>query len=166
MLKLLRIKSRLGAVPQASVSTGQSAVEALYEQELQANATALQERRRKNRRRRSIHDWVEYWPLAAGIVVSSFTPQLRHLVGAFQPWGDWLVFPFAALISRPETNLRGDLAYTLPVSFMYLQFPIEGLLAKFGLKGRVTVPRCLGIVLFLHGFAVLELWLATGAFGK
>lgn len=85
MLKLLRIKSRLGAVPPASVSTGQSAVEALYEQELQANTTALQERRRKNRRRRSIHDWVEYWPLAAGIVVSSFTPQLRHVVEAFRP---------------------------------------------------------------------------------
>ncbi|HEX4757706.1 MAG TPA: hypothetical protein VH308_06975 [Terracidiphilus sp.] len=166
MLKLLQIKSPSGAVPQASVSAGQSAVDALYEQELQANTTALQERRRKNRSRRSIQDWIGYWPLAAGIVVSSFTPQLRHVIEPFRPWGDWLVFPFAALINRPETNLRGDLAYSLPVSFMYLQFPVEGLLAKIGLKGRVTVPRCLGIVLCLHGFAALELFLATGAFGR
>lgn len=127
---------------------------------------ALKENRRKNRRRRSILDWVEYWPLAAGIVLSAFTPQLRHLTESYRPWGEWVVFPFAALADRPEVDLKGDLAFTLPLVFMYMQFPLEGLLARFGLKGRVTVLRSLGLVLFVHGYIALALWLASGAFGK
>lgn len=166
MPRIIGAKERTVAAPQASDSAGRRAIDALYEQELETNLAALQENRRKNRRHRSIHDWTEYWPLAAGVVLSVFTPQLRALIEPYRPWGEWIVFPFAALINRPEMNLKGDLAYTLPLTFMHLQFPIEGLLARAGLRGRVTLPRCLGLVLLLHGCALLELWLANGRFAR
>lgn len=166
MPKLFEMKARTEATQQNSGSVGRKAIDALYEQELETNLAALQENRRKNRRHRSIRDWTEYWPLAVGIVLSVLTPQLRLLIEPYRPWGEWIVFPFAALLNRPEMNLKGDLAYTLPHTFMYLQFPIEGLLARVGLAGRVTLPRCLGLVLLLHGCALLELWLTGGRFGR
>lgn len=166
MPKLFEMKARTAAAPQSDESDGRRTIDARYEQEMEANLAALQENRRKNRRHRSIQDWTEYWPIAVGIVLSVFTPQLRLLIEPYRPWGEWIVFPFAALINRPEMNLKGDLAYTLPLTFMHLQFPIEGLLARLGLRGRVTLPRCLGLVLLLHGCALLELWLANGRFAR
>ena len=66
------------------------------------------------------------------------------------------------LISRLFQN---GLAATLPLLILYAQFPIEGLLARFALRGRVTVARVLGQVLFLHLMGALELWLISGPWG-
>lgn len=166
MPRLFGAKAGSTDAPSSTDSVGRRTLDALYEQELQTNLAALQENRRKNRRHRSLRDWTDSWPLAAGIVLSVFTPQLHHLIEPYRPWGQWIVFPFAAFLNRPEMNLKGDAAYTLPLAFMYLQFPIEGLLARVGLRGRVTLPRCLGLVLLLHACALLELWLANGRFGR
>ncbi|HEV2484670.1 MAG TPA: hypothetical protein VGT08_03970 [Terracidiphilus sp.] len=166
MLKFFGSKFGSNAQPQGNQSAGLSAIEAQYEREMQANLAALAERRRKTRRKRSVMDWAEYWPLAMGIVISCFVPQLHKLVVPYRPWGMWVVFPFAALIDRPEVGLSQGLASTLPLMIMYAQFPLEGLLARFGLRGRVTVLRVLGQVLFLHVMVFVELWLVSGPWGK
>jgi hypothetical protein len=165
MLKFFGIKLGSNARSQGSRSVGISAIDALYEREMQANLAALTERRRKTRSHRSVMDWAEYWPLAVGIVLSCFAPQLVELVSPFRPWGMWLVYPFASIAARPELGMSEGLAATLPLLILYAQFPIEGLLARFALRGRVTVARVLGQVLFLHLMGALELWLISGPWG-
>jgi hypothetical protein len=166
MLKLSENKSGSDAGSQGGHSQALRAIDALYQQEMQANMAALAEQRRKSRRFRSAVSLTEYWPFAVGVALSCFAPQISEFVSPFRPWGMWLAFPFAAIAGRPEMNLNGDLATSLPLMFMYAQFPIEGLLARFALKGHVTVPRVVGQMLFLHLLAVVELYLSTGTLGK
>lgn len=161
MLKSFGSKLGTKARSKGNRLTGISAVEELYKREMLANLAALAERRRKTRRHRSVTDWTEYWPVAMGIVISCFAPQLHDFVAPFRPWGMWIVFPFAAIVDRPEVGLSQNLATTLPLMIMYAQFPLEGLLARFALRGRVTVLRVLGQVLFLHLMVFVELWLVT-----
>lgn len=166
MLKLFGNNSGYDAGSQGGHSTALRAIDALYQQEMQANMAALAAQRRRTRRFQSAISLTEYWPFAVGIALSCFAPQIGEFVAPFRPWGMWIAFPFAAIAGRPEMNLKGDLATSLPLLFMYAQFPIEGLLARFALKGHVTVPRVLGQIMFLHLLAIVELYLVSGPWGK
>ena len=146
--------------------SGFQAVDALYEREMQANLAAMNEQRRKARRYQSATSWAEYWPFAIGIAISCFVPQIRDFIDAFRPWGMWIAFPFASIANRPEISLGNQIITNMPLLFMYAQFPIEGLMARFALRGHVTVLRVLGQVLFLHLFAMAELWLVNSPLGK
>jgi hypothetical protein len=165
MLKRAGSKSGYRDGSQGSHTQALQAIDALYEREIQANMAALSEQRRRSRLQRSAVNLTEYWPFAVGIVLSCFVPQLRDFVEQFRPYGMWVVFPFAAIATRPEISSGSEISSLMPLMFMYAQFPLEGLLARFGLKGHVTVPRVLGQVLFLHLFAITELWLVSGPWG-
>ena len=159
MFKLFGGKTEVESGPSDGYAQALQAIDSLYQQELQANMAALAEQRRRTRVHRSTVAWVEYWPLAIGVAISCFVPQLHDIAESLHPWGMWLLFPFAALSGRPEViNPSNNAAAYMPLTFMYVQYPLEGLLARFGLRGHVTVPRVLGQVLFLHLFAVTELW--------
>jgi len=116
------------------------------------------------RMQQSATNWIEYWPFALGIVVSCFVPQLHEMMESFRPWGMWIVFPFASIVGSPEMNLHA--VASLPILFMYIQYPLEGLLARFGMRGHVTVARVFGQVLFLHLLALAELWLVSSPYGR
>jgi hypothetical protein len=141
--------------------SGFQAIDALYEQEMQANLAALSKQREKSRRYKAANSWAEYWPFAVGIAISCFVPAMRDLVEAYRPWGTWILFPFAAIATRPEVTLGNQIVSSMPLFFMYAQFPIEGLMARFALRGHVTFLRVFGQVLFLHLFALVELWLVN-----
>jgi hypothetical protein len=146
--------------------SGYQAIDALYEREMQANLAALSKQRQKSRRYQSAASWAEYWPFAVGVAISCFVPQLREVVEAFRPWGTWILFPFAAIANRPEVSLSNQVISNMPLLFMYAQFPIEGLMARFALRGNVTFLRVVGQVIFLHLFALTELWLVNSPLGK
>jgi hypothetical protein len=162
MFDLLDNKPKPKAAPKVRLSVGQRAIDVLYEQERKANMAVLAARRREARK---TMDWFEYWPLAVGVAVACFAPQLRELVDIVKPWGMWIVFPLVALAERPELNLSREISSYLVPFMLYAQFPIEGLLAKFALKGRVTVTRVAAQLLFLHSLAVFQLWLVDGPWG-
>lgn len=151
---------------QVSHSAALEAIDALYKQETQANIAALRERRRRARVDHSLKASVEYWPVAVGIALSFFAPELRVLVEPFGQWGMWVVFPFVALAHRPEVYMGDYMAAMLPMAMLYLQFPLEGLLAKAILKGRVTPPRVILQVVYFHSLCILELWLVSGEFWR
>jgi hypothetical protein len=161
MLKFFGVKSRFGAGSQDSHASALQAIDSLYQQEVQANMAALSEQRRKTRRHQSAINWTEYWPFAIGVALSCFVPQMREFLDAYRPWGNWIFFPFASIAIRPEVVLRSQTAAYLPLFFMYAQFPIEGLMARFSLRGHVTVLRVAGQVIFLHLFALAQLWLVN-----
>lgn len=166
MFNLFGNKSGFDAGPDAGYSQALSAIDALYEREMQANMAALAEQRRKTRMQQSATHWVEYWPFALGVVISCFVPQVHALIESFRPWGMWIVFPFASILGNPEMNFANNAIAYLPVLFMYAQYPLEGLLARFGMRGHVTPGRVFGQVLVLHLFAIAELWLVNGPWGR
>jgi hypothetical protein len=161
MMNIFGNKSKMGPGTQDNYMSALRSVDALYEQEMQANLAALTEQRRKSRRYQSAANWAEYWPFAVGVAISCFVPQLRDFVDAFRPWGMWILFPFASLVNRPEMALSSSIVADLPLLFMFAQFPFEGLLARIAFRGNVTPLRVLGQVLCLHLFALIELWLVN-----
>ena len=137
-------------------------IDALYNLEMKANILALRQERRRARLHRSIAQWVEYWPVGIGILISLFAPQMREFVEPFRPWGLWVSFPMVALSTRPEIYMGSHIAAMLPAALTYLQFPLEGLLAKIALKGNVTVHGVVVQVVFFHGLCIMDLWLLNG----
>lgn len=148
---------------QGNRSDAQTAIDALYAQEMRDNVAALRERRRIRRHQQSVSRLVEYWPVAVGIVLSFFAPQLRDLIAPLGQWGMWLIFPFAVIAGRPEIYMGDEMAVILPMVMLYIQFPLEGLLAKIALKGNVTISGVAGQFLFYHLLGITELWLVNGA---
>ncbi len=100
--------------------------------------------------------------MALGILISMVAPQMREFVEPYRPWGLWVSFPMVALTMRPEMNLGSHIAALLPTAMMYLQFPLEGFLAKVALKGHVTPYGVMVHVLYFHGLCIMELWLVNG----
>jgi len=150
------------AVVQCSGADMLQAIDALYNLEMRTNIAALRHQQRHLRRHRSLTEWSTYWPVALGILVSFFTPQLREFVEAYRPWGLWVSFPMVALSIRPEMYMGSKMAVLLPTAMMYLQFPMEGLLARIALRGNVTVYGVALQVLFFHGLCLVDLWLLNG----
>jgi hypothetical protein len=166
MLNIFGKKSKMDSSIQANHIAAFRAIDALYEQEMQANLAALTEQRRKSRRHNSAAHWAEYWPFAVGVAISCFVPQMRDFVDAYRPWGMWILFPFAALAGRSDIALSNQFVANMPLMYMFAQFPIEGLLARIAFRGRVSPLRVLGQVVCLHMFAVVELWLVNSPLGR
>jgi hypothetical protein len=162
MRKHYETKSGSDAGEQSSSSDSLRAIDALYTLEMKANLAALRQQRRRTRLQKSLKQWSEYWPVAIGIVLSICAPELRDIVATMQPWAMWIVFPLVVLAGRPEVNMGDVMAVYLPMAMLYIQFPLEGLLARLLLKGDVTVRGVAVQVLFFHALCIIELWLVNG----
>jgi hypothetical protein len=147
---------------QGNKSLALEMIDALYNLEMRANIMALRQEQRKARLQRSLGQWAEYWPMAVGILISVIAPQIREVADTLKPWGLWVSFPMVALFTRPEVHLSGRLAAMAPTAMLYLQFPVEGLLAKFALKGHVTPYAVMVQVIFFHGLCIMDLWILNG----
>ena len=132
-------------------------------QEVQAGLARHRGRQREERRRHSLEFWVGFWPVVAGFVLACFAPQLSQMLAHSRPWAMGLVFPFAVLASRPELHLGTTLASVLPGMLLYLQFPIEGLLASVAFSGRVTLFSGTARMAYCHAMAAALLLLVSGA---
>jgi hypothetical protein len=164
MLRRSGTKPGLNVGAQGSRSAALEAIDALYKQEMEDNIAALRAQRRRNRIERSISRWTEYWPVAVGVCISLIAPLLRELIAPLQQWGMWIVFPLVALAERPEIYMGDKMAVILPIVALYVQFPLEGLLAKTMLKGNVSLAGVAWQVLFFHALCLIELWLISGTF--
>jgi hypothetical protein len=118
---------------------------------------------RQERRKRFWQAIGRMWPVGLGIVLGFAAPQLHAVVNRFEPWGLWLVFPFAVLACRPELQVVVQLVNHLPTVLLYLQFPLEGLIAILALQRRVTVAGVAAQFLYLHYLAGLQLLMIGGA---
>lgn len=117
-----------------------------------------QEQRRKMRL-----GWLlRLWPIGMGLVLSLFAAPLRAFFLRSHPWGMWLVFPFTLLAHRPEIAVNEQLSRTLPRVILYLQFPLEGLIALLIVRRRVTLPGVTGQIVYFHFLAAVQLAMITG----
>ena len=99
------------------------------------------------------------WPVAVGLVLAFFAPQLRDMLGPYDPWGMRIVFPFVVLAGRPELGISEELARTLPQLILFIQFPLEGLLTMFNLIKRLSLGKAIAQLFFLHFLGFFVLWL-------
>jgi hypothetical protein len=114
-------------------------------------------------RRKEWWSWcLRLWPIAVGVAISIFAPEIHAWLVRSHPWGMWVVFPYALLAHRPEVAINAQLSRFLPTAALLLQFPIEGLLARMILRRRVTVSGVTGQILYFHYLAALQLILLTG----
>jgi hypothetical protein len=145
-----------------SHSEAVAAIDALYAMETQANLAALRERQRVNKREKAASHYKEYWPVLVGFAISVIAPQLHDMLQPAESWGMALVFPFVVIAGRPELYMGHKMAALLPVAMLYLQFPLEGFIARTMLKGKVTAMSVLGQVLLYHLMAITLIWLLNG----
>ncbi len=162
MLRLFAKKS--GAIDAALVnrSNALEAVEALYAMETQANLAALRERQRNNKQQKMVNHYLEYWPMCVGIAISLVASPIHDMLQPLGTWAMSIVFPFVVIAGRPEVYMGDKVAALLPVAMLYLQFPLEGFMARTVLKGKVTVHGVIVQVLFYHMLAIAELFLLNG----
>jgi hypothetical protein len=107
--------------------------------------------------------WIAWLPLAVGVALGIGSPLLRSLLSPLAPWGLRLVFPFVQLLGLHEIGMSDELTRTLPQLMLYLQFPLEGLLARNSLNRGLSVASALGQIIFLHLIGALALWLVSMA---
>ncbi|MGA2674252.1 MAG: hypothetical protein ABSE99_13600 [Terracidiphilus sp.] len=148
--------SSLASLRQMEIEASLARLHALH----RLRAQQRQEQQRKLRRR-----LLGFWPIAIGIVLACFAPDLQNLVSSFQPWGMRLMFPFVVISGRHEIQFGDTITRMLPQVMLYIQFPFEGLLAKMALKSRVTFSGVAGQLFFFHFLGATELWLVSGTLG-
>jgi hypothetical protein len=90
------------------------------------------------------------WPLAGGFILALCAPYLYSDLLWAPHWAMWIVFPFVVLTGRRDLGLNGDLTTILPQVVLYIQFPVEGILAYLSLSRRAPVAVALAPALFLH----------------
>jgi hypothetical protein len=152
--------------PQREDAQRMSTIAALRELEKVANSALMRRLQKRARRSRFLIQVARLWPVAVGLVLGFFAPQLRNMAAHFEPWGMWLVFPFVEIARRPEIYMGTTFAHMLPVVMLYAQFPIEGLLARIALRHLVTIPGVIRELLFFHFLGAAELWMVSGALGR
>ena len=159
----IQFAPRLAVVSQGRMFEPSAAWDALRELEMQANMTELRALQSMERRSRFVLRMVDYWPIAAGLILAAFAPALQALVAASAPWAMNIFFPFVVLVGRPELHLNGFLAHYLPLVMLYAQFPLEGLLAKVVLKRKITFSGVAMQVSFYHFLGAMQILLVSGA---
>jgi hypothetical protein len=120
---------------------------------------------RDRRRKRRTENLVNSWPIGVGILIALAAPVMCEFLTVIKPWGMWLVFPFVELVARPELDLGGGFNRLAPEVMLFLQFPLEGLMAKKFLKDRVTVSGVVGQVILYHFLGMMQLWFVWRALG-
>lgn len=109
-------------------------------------------------------NWVNWAPLAAGIVLGFLAPQLHALAAQWEPWGLRIVFPVMQVLGLREMGMSDELTRTLPQLMLYLQFPLEGLLVAVNLRRGMRFAAAFGPIPALHFVCGLVLWIvALGA---
>ena len=117
--------------------------------------------RKKALRERSRQNLTQYWPLAAALVLACFAPWIRDLADLLAPWGTWILLPAVALVYCKQLLLGSEVRAIAGQFALYAQFPIEALVIKSVLKGRVNLGAVAGQLALFHTLAAVFLWLLS-----
>lgn len=102
------------------------------------------------------------WPAIFGIILAVIAPQIWDKVSHdYGATGIRWVFPFVKLLGRPELGLSAEMQASLPQLFVYLQFPLEGLLISFFISRGTKYGRAIVQIGFVHFIAAFVLWLLS-----
>lgn len=101
------------------------------------------------------------WPFVSGLVLGIFSLELWNVLADLNQWGSWLVFPFVVLAARPEFGFGPGLNHPLPQLILFVQFPVEGLLAMLNLRLKGRISYAFAPIVFAHLAGAFFLFLLT-----
>jgi len=162
MLEPFKSPQQIGPPSRRSDPSLIAAVDVLRPMQSKSNRTTIHDLERAERKRLFRNRLLSLWPVVLGLTLGCFAPQLRHALAPSEPWGAWLVFPFAALAGRPELHLSGESSHIIRLIALYAQFPVEGLLMRLMMRNRVTVSGVAREVFLVHFLGAVELCLLSG----
>jgi len=118
--------------------------------------------KRKPRKKKMSVNWLAWWPVALGIVVTPFTVRAAGILALTGPSALRMLYPFALIPAEHAFGLRESVADAFSQAMMWLQFPLYGLLlvllARWKRMGIATA-----IVAALHLAGVGGLWLLNSS---
>jgi hypothetical protein len=103
-----------------------------------------------------------WWPALIGLVLAFLAPGMWDRVR--DAWGDMgagFVFPYVLISGHTEFGISTELASNLKQIMVLLQFPLEGLVATWGLARGLRTSRSVLQVVFLHALGVFVVWLLS-----
>src|SRR5450631_3426496 len=113
--------------------------------------------KKKPRKKKKSTNWLAWWPLALGILVTPFTVRAAGILALTGPAALRMLYPFALLPAEHVFGLRESLADVVSQAMMYLQFPLYGLILMLLMRWKVWWVALL-VVLGLHFGGVGLLW--------
>lgn len=103
-----------------------------------------------------------WWPTLVGMALGFVAPRLwQYIQSAWSQLGPLCVFPYLFLCGRPELGIGQKLAANLSQLMLYLQFPLEGMIATWVVSKGSRQTKALGQVALVHGLGIFVLWLLS-----
>jgi hypothetical protein len=99
------------------------------------------------------------WPFVVGLCLGLLAPEVSKLANSLGYWGERLLFPFSLLAVRPEFGYGSSVAKVLSTMALYLQFPVEGILAMLNLRRHIPLRQTMVRLALLHLAGAALLWL-------
>ncbi len=135
------------------------------QQELQArNATIAEYQKEKAReaRKQRLYFIAGLWPFWVGCAMAACAPGVKEFLAPFSPWAMRLIFPLVAVGARPEFKVASSVSGLFPMLLLIGQFPLEGLLARSFVRGRVAFWPVMTQIAFIHSLGILYVVLIYG----
>ncbi len=99
------------------------------------------------------------WPFVVGLCLGFLAPEALNFANALGYWGGRLAFPLTLLAVRPEFGYSPHAANVLSTIFLYLQFPLEGVLAMLNLRRHMPLRSTMSRLAILHIAGAALLWM-------
>src|SRR4051812_13579597 len=119
-------------------------------------------KKRSRKKKKTSANWLAWWPVALGVVVTPFTVRAAGILALTGPAALRMLYPFALIPAEHAFGLRESVADAVSQAMMWLQFPLYGLLLVL-LARRMRMAIAVVIVAALHMAAVGGLWLLNSA---
>ena len=118
--------------------------------------------KKKPRKKKKSTNWLAWWPLASGILVTPFTVRAAGILALTGPAALRMLYPFALIPAEHAFGLRESVADGVSQAMMWLQFPLYGLLLVVLARWK-RIGIAIAIVAALHLAGVGGLWLLNSA---
>jgi hypothetical protein len=118
--------------------------------------------KKKPRKKKKSTNWLAWWPLALGVVVTPFTVRAAGILALTGPAALRMLYPYALIPAEHAFGLRESVADAASQAMMWLQFPLYGLLLVLLARWK-RMSIAIAIVAALHLAGVSCLWLLNSA---
>jgi hypothetical protein len=114
--------------------------------------------KKRSRKKKKQVNWLAWWPLALGIVVTPFTVRAAGIFVLTGPAALRTLYPYALLPAEHVFGLRDAVAEAASQAMIYLQFPAYGAAMMLVMR-RWRAVTAIAVAVVLHLAGVGSLWL-------